>query len=84
MPLAYFAEDIFFFDSCLPFSVPFLYSLPDAWATLVSSIFSTAPADPGRVTTMPPLPAPPAPHLRMPPSHYRPHHPPLIPLQTEL
>jgi hypothetical protein len=74
--LAYFAEDIFFFDSCLLFSVPSLYSLADAWAPLVSSIFSTAPAEPSRVTTAPPLPAPPAPHLGMTPSHYRPHHSP--------
>jgi hypothetical protein len=84
--LAYFAKDIFFFDSRLPFSAPSLYSLADAWALLVSSIFSTTPANPGRVTTAPPLLAPPALHLGMPPSHYRPPitPPPLIPLQTEL
>jgi hypothetical protein len=64
VPLAYFVEDVFFFDSRLSFSVPSLYFLVDARAPLVSSIFSTAPADPGRVTT-----APPAPHLGMPPSH---------------
>jgi hypothetical protein len=74
VPLAYFAEDVFFFDSRLPFSASSLYSLADAWAPLVSSIFSTVPADPGRVTTTSP-----APHLGMPPSHYRPHHSPLNP-----
>jgi hypothetical protein len=85
VPLAYFAEDVFFIDSCLPFSVPSLYSLADAWAPLVSSIFSTVPVEPSRVTTALSLPAPPAPHLKMPPSHYRlPITPPLIPLQTEL
>jgi hypothetical protein len=52
VPLAYFTEDVFFFDSRLPFSVPSLYSLTDAWAPLVNSIFSTAPADLGRVTTV--------------------------------
>jgi hypothetical protein len=30
VPLAYFAEDVFFFDSRLPFSAPSLYSLTDA------------------------------------------------------
>jgi hypothetical protein len=69
--LAYYAEDVFFFDSCLPFSAPSLYSLADAWALLVSSIFSTAPGDPGRVTT-----ASSALNLGMPPSHY---HPPSLP-----
>jgi hypothetical protein len=70
VPLAYFAKDVFFIDSCLPFSAPSLYSLGDAWAPLVSSIFSTAP---------------PAPHLGMSPIHYRlPVTPPLNPLQTEL
>jgi hypothetical protein len=51
VPLAYFTEDVFFFDSRLPFSLSSLYSLTDAWAPLVNSIFSTAPADLGRVTT---------------------------------
>jgi hypothetical protein len=78
--VAYFTKDVFFFDSRLPFSAPSLYSLADAWAPLVSSIFYTAPTDPGRVTT-----APLAPHLGMPPNHYCPPiTPPLIPLQTEL
>jgi hypothetical protein len=80
VPLAYFAKDVFFFNSRLPFSAPSLYSPADAWALLVSSIFSTAPADPGRVTTASPLPAPPAPHLGMLPSHYCPRiTPPLNP-----
>jgi hypothetical protein len=75
--LAYFAEDVFFFDSRLPFSAPSLYSLADILSPLVNSIYSTASADPDRVTTAPPLPRPPDPHLGMPPNLYRPHHSPL-------
>ena len=70
VPLAYFAEDIFFFDSCLPFSVPSLSPLTDTWAPLVSSFVHPAPADPDCAATEScciwPLRAA-APHLEMPP-----------------
>jgi hypothetical protein len=51
MPLAYFAEDVFFFDSHLPFSAPSLSPLTDAWAPLVSSFPHPAPTDPDCATT---------------------------------
>jgi hypothetical protein len=53
MPLAYFAEDIFFFDSRLSFSAPSLSPLADAWVLLVSSFLHPAPADPDCATTEP-------------------------------
>jgi hypothetical protein len=55
--------------------------LADAWTPLVSSIFSTMSADPGRVTTHRRSP------LRTSGCHRAitaPITPPLIPLQTEL
>jgi hypothetical protein len=70
VPLAYFAEDVFFFDSCLPFSAPSLSRLADAWALLVSSFLHPVPADPNCATAesrrVQPLHAA-APHLEMPP-----------------
>jgi hypothetical protein len=70
VPLAYFAEDVFFFDSRLPFSAPSLSPLTDAWAPLVNSFLHPAPADPDCATTesrcVRPLRAA-APHLEMPP-----------------
>jgi hypothetical protein len=70
VPLAYFAEDVFFFDSRLPFSAPSLSPLADAWAPLVSSFLHPAPADLDCATTeshcVRPLHAA-APHLEMPP-----------------
>jgi hypothetical protein len=70
VPLAYFAEDVFFFNSRLPFSVPSLSPLDDAWAPLVSSFLHPAPTDPDCATTESrcarPLRAA-APHLEMPP-----------------
>jgi hypothetical protein len=62
-PLAYLQKYVFFFDSRHPFSVPSLYPPADIWAPLVGFIFSTTPADPGRVSTVPPLPAPLAPRF---------------------
>jgi hypothetical protein len=50
VPLAYFAEDVFFFDLGLPFSVPSLSPLADAWALLVSSFLHPALADPNCAT----------------------------------
>jgi hypothetical protein len=69
--LAYLQKYVFFFDSRLPSSAPFLSPLTDTWAPHVGFVFPTAPADAGRVST--------APHAarsapRMPPSHYHPHH----------
>jgi hypothetical protein len=70
MPLAYFAEDVFFFDSRLPSSAPSLSPLADAWAPLVSSFVHPAPADPDCVATesrcVQPL-RPATLHLEMPP-----------------
>jgi hypothetical protein len=70
MPLAYFAEDIFFFDSRLPFSAPSVSPLANAWAPLVSSFLHPAPADPNCATAesrrVRPLRTA-APHLEMPP-----------------
>jgi hypothetical protein len=54
--LAYLQKYIFFFDSRLPFSAPSLYPPADTWAPLVGFVFSTAPADPGHVSTAPPAP----------------------------
>jgi hypothetical protein len=51
VPLAYFAEDVFFFDSRLPFSAPYLSPIADAWALLVSSFLHPAPADLDCATT---------------------------------
>jgi hypothetical protein len=51
VPLAYFAEDVVFFDSRLPFSVPSLSPLADAWAPLVSSFLHPALADPDCANT---------------------------------
>jgi hypothetical protein len=50
VPLVYFAEDVFFFDSHLAFSVPSLSPLTDAWASLVSSFLHPAPTDPDCAT----------------------------------
>jgi hypothetical protein len=70
MPLAYFAEDVFFFDSRLPSSAPSLSPLSDAWALLVSSFVHPAPADPDCAATesrcVRPLRSA-TPHLEMPP-----------------
>jgi hypothetical protein len=70
MPLAYFAEDVFFFDSRLPSSAPSLSPLADAWAPLVSSFVHPAPADPDCTATesrcIRPLRTT-TPHLEMPP-----------------
>jgi hypothetical protein len=82
--LAYLQKYVFFFDSRLPFSAPSLYSPADTWAPLVGFVFSTVPADPGRVSAALPLPAPPTLRLRLraitgPP----PSLPPLNTLQTE-
>jgi hypothetical protein len=70
VPLAYFAEDIFFFDSRLPFSAPSLSPFTDTWAPLVSSFLHPTPADPDCATTksrcIRPLRTA-APHLEMPP-----------------
>jgi hypothetical protein len=52
-PLVYLQKYVFFFDSRLPFSAPSLYPPADTWAPLVGFVFSTAPADPGRVSTPP-------------------------------
>jgi hypothetical protein len=62
--LAYLQKYVFFFDSRLPFSAPSLYPPADTRGPLVSFVFSTMPADPGRDSSAPPLPAPPAPRLR--------------------
>jgi hypothetical protein len=84
-PLAYLQKYVFFFDSRVPFSAPSLYPPADTWAPLVGFISSTAPADPGRVSTALPLPALPAPRLgcrraiTAPPSL-----PPLIPFKPSL
>jgi hypothetical protein len=62
VPLAYFVEDVFFFDSHLPFSAPSLSPLTDAWALLVSSFFhhlSTPPLHTSRCRPEPLL-APPS------------------------
>jgi hypothetical protein len=79
VPLAYFAEDVFFFDSRLSFSAPFLSPLADAWAPLVSSFFHPAPVDPGCATVesrrVRPLRAA-AQHLEMPPRAVTPPSPP--------
>jgi hypothetical protein len=69
VPLAYFAEDVFFFDSHLSFSAPSLSPHADTWAPLVSSFLHPAPADPDCATTeshcaWPLFTA--APHLEMP------------------
>jgi hypothetical protein len=69
---------VFFFDSRLPFSAPSLYPLADTWAPLVSFVFSTASADPGRVSI-----APPAPRLGCRPAITAPSLPPLNRLQIE-
>jgi hypothetical protein len=70
VPLAYFAEDVFFFHSSLPFSAPPQTPLADAWAPLVSSFFQPTPANPGCAAAesrrLWPLRAT-APHLEMPP-----------------
>jgi hypothetical protein len=70
VPLAYFAEDVFFFDSRLPFSVLSHSSLADAWAPLVSSFLHPTPADPDCATAESPHVRPlraAAPYLEMPP-----------------
>jgi hypothetical protein len=51
LPLAYFADEVFFFDSRLPFLAPSLSPLTDAWALLVSSFLHPVPADPDCATT---------------------------------
>jgi hypothetical protein len=61
--LAYLQKYIFFFDSRLPCSAPSLYPPADTWGPLVSFVFSTTLANPGRDSFVPPLPVPPAPHL---------------------
>jgi hypothetical protein len=70
VPLAYFAEDVFFFDSRLLFSALSLSPLADAWAPLVSSFLHPALADPDCATAeschVRPLRAA-GPHLEMPP-----------------
>jgi hypothetical protein len=63
VPLAYSQKYAFFFDSRLPFSAPSLYPPTDTWAPLDGFVSSTASADPGRVSSAPPLPASPAPRL---------------------
>jgi hypothetical protein len=78
MPLAYFAEDVFFIDSLLPFSAPSLSPLTDTWAPLVISFLHPTSANPNYATTesrrIRPLRAA-APHLEMPrASRYSPHH----------
>jgi hypothetical protein len=65
---------VFFFDSCLPFSAPSLYPPADTWAPLVGFVFSTAPVDPGRVSTALSLPAPPAACLGCRRAITTPHH----------
>jgi hypothetical protein len=50
VPLAYFAEGVFFFDSRLPFLAPSLCPLADAWVPLVSSFLHPAPANPDCAT----------------------------------
>jgi hypothetical protein len=62
-PLTYLQKYVFFFDSRLLFSATSLHPPADTWAPLVGFVFSTAPANPGRVSTVPPLPAPPTPLL---------------------
>jgi hypothetical protein len=55
-PLSYLQKYVFFFDSRLPLSAPSLYPPTDTWAPLVGFTISTALANPGRVSTAPPLP----------------------------
>jgi hypothetical protein len=59
----------------------------NAWVPRVSSIFPTTPADPGRKSSKPPLPASPAPCLRCRQDFTAPPPPliisPINPLQTE-
>jgi hypothetical protein len=83
--LVYLQKYVFFIDSRLPFSAPSLYPTADTWAPLVRFVFSTMPADPGRVSTAPPLPAPPAPRLGCRRAITTPHHSPqpINPLQTK-
>jgi hypothetical protein len=56
----------------------FSLSTADAWAPRVSPVFPTTPADPGRKSSAPPLPASPAPRLgcrqvfTTPPHHFPP------------
>jgi hypothetical protein len=81
VPLAYFVEDVFFFDSRLSFSAPSLSPLADTWALLVSTFLHPAPVDPDCATTesrcVQPLRAA-APHLEMlPRAVTRPLKPPL-------
>jgi hypothetical protein len=52
VPLAYFTEDVLFFDSRLLFSAPSLSPLADAWAPLVSSFFHPALANPSCATAV--------------------------------
>jgi hypothetical protein len=78
--LAYLQKYVFFFDSRLPFSVPSLYPPADTWGPLVSFVFSTAPTDPGRDFSAPPLRASDAAEPLPPPLIT----PPLIPFKPSL